>query len=423
MRCITGRDHREFILRRIKAGSRVLEWGSGGSTLWLAEHLPDGAKLTSIEHHEGWYQTVVRKIGNRKNVRMICCPPEAEIGENATIAEEDPTHLSKYIHAVDGEQFDVIIVDGVARNSCMIHAKQLLSTDGGTIFIHDAQRHWYDDAKSHFIEHGTIGSCEDYAGPMLWFGGIDTQRNTMSEASAPLIISYFTLDTPYEEEVKRLRASCEKLGIDHVIEGRASAGSWERNCAMKARFVKECSDRFTRPVLWVDADATLASAPNLLGGAEMDFAVSKARGWQFNSATAYFNRTENGQRVLDAWVEECERAPDVWDQIHLDTAWERVAARHPLRTMWLPPSYAKIFDLDLASKYGDLEPVIEQFQASRRFKQEVSVKHEPVEMRDPDEELIQARLAGRPRRCWYDERYVLQCSDPEIASWASAPVQ
>jgi len=421
MRCITGRDHRECILRHIQPGGRVLEWGSGGSTLWLSEFLPERAELTSIEHHEGWHKTVSEKIGQRDRVRLLCRPASGELGANATIAEEDPTHLQEYIHAVDGELFDVIIVDGVARGSCMAHARKLLAP-GGVIFLHDAQRHWYDEAKNLFVEHGTVGSCADYPGPMLWYGGLEPARSRCSAASAPLVISYYTVDTPYEQEVENLRRSCQQLGVQHYIEGLPSRGTWERNCAMKAEFVQSCSDRFTRPVLWVDADAVLRSVPVLLGGAEEDFAVSKANGWQFNSATVYFNRTENAQRVLRAWVEECTREPRVWDQIHLDTAWERVAARHALRTMWLPPSYAKIFDLESEIKYGKFEPVIEQFQASRRFKHEVSGSQGALVMGQPDEALKSAQLAGRARSCWYDERYVLVDKDPAIAPWGLSPV-
>ena len=68
-----------------------------------------------------------------------------------------------------------------------------------------------------------------------------------------------------------------------------------------------------------------------LTDAEPDFAVQRAAGWQFNSATCYFNRTILAQRLLETWLELCEARPEIWDQIHLDTAWEIVTARHPLR--------------------------------------------------------------------------------------------
>ncbi|MEL6311891.1 MAG: hypothetical protein AAFQ17_05925, partial [Pseudomonadota bacterium] len=127
----------------------------------------------------------------------------------------------------------------------------------------------------------------------------------------------------------------------------------------------------------------------------------------------YFNRTPLARMVLDRWAELCESRPEIWDQIHLDAAWEMVSARHPLRTCWLPASYTKIFDLEAA--HGD-EPVIEHFQASRRFKEAVSpgVRR----MLDPSDELKAARRACRPRRCWYNEGYGLADADPSPDRWS-----
>lgn len=416
MRCIIGREHRECIERRLFPGCRVLEWGSGGSTLWLADRLPEGAHLTSVEHHGEWYASVRQKIGSRDNVTMIHAEPQGDIGVNATADEEDPTALTRYLDAPGGQKYDVIIVDGVARGTCMERARDLLNP-GGVVFLHDAQRDWYDKAKGLFIEHGTIGSCEDYPSPLLWWGGLEPERARGSAAAAPVVISFYTLGTPYEEEVEGLKKSCWKLGLDHVIQGVEPKGSWERNCAMKARYILEESRRLDRPVLWVDADAVVRQPPVLLAGGEMDFAVQKAMGWQFNSATVFFNRTPIAQKMLERWTQMCEERPEIWDQIHLDAAWESVVARHPLRTCWLPQTYAKIYDMDAESRLGGLTPVIEQFQASRRFKDEVS---ETVRtMRDPGEDLQSARKACRPRRCWYDERFVVRAEDPGVPGWAA----
>lgn len=416
MRCIIGREHRECIERRLFAGCRVLEWGSGGSTVWLADRLPDGAHLTSVEHHAEWFGKVGERLGDRENVTRILAEPAGDLGRNATPDEEDPTHLEAYLDAPGGQGFDVILVDGVARSACMERAKELLNP-GGVVFLHDAQRDWYDAGKAHFVEHGTIGSCGDYPSPMLWWGGVEAETPRGSEAGVPIVVSFYTVGTPYEEEVKGLQGSLARLGLEHAVTGLEPAGSWEANCAMKARFIRDQADLFDRPVLWVDADAVVRQPPLLVSGGEMDFAVQKARGWQFNSATAYFNRTPLARKLLDRWVELCEARPEIWDQIHLDAAWESVAAREPLRTCWLPQTYAKIFDMDAEDRLSGAEPVIEQYQASRRFKETVSAGTRV--MREPGEDLMAARRACRPRRCWYDERYVLAETDPALPGWAA----
>jgi hypothetical protein len=236
MRTITGQVHREQILKAFFPGARILEWGSGGSTLWFADRLPEGATLTSIDHDTTWHDRVKAKIGSRENVRLLVFPPSKPIGQNATLEEENPVPVQEYIHAMDGESFDVILVDGVARSSCMETAVGLLRA-GGRIFLHDAQRPWYDAGKSLFNAHGTIGSCPEYPGPTLWWGGLEPERPRFSIGALPIVISFFTLDTPYEEEVKKLRISLERLGVEADIQGVPSRGSWERNCAYKARYI------------------------------------------------------------------------------------------------------------------------------------------------------------------------------------------
>jgi SAM-dependent methyltransferase len=422
MRILLARDHREHIERRLFPGCRVLEWGSGGSTLWLADRLPPGASLTSVEHHPEWHARVAARIGSREGVRLILAEPDGPVGANATIAEEDPAPLGRYLHAADGQAYDVILVDGVARVACMDHARSLLAP-GGVVYLHDAHRPWYDAGKALYLDHGTIGPGEDYPGPMLWWGALEAERPRSSAAAAPIVISFYTRGTPYEDEARTLRASCETLGLEHHICGVRPRGSWERNCAHKPRFIRETADALDRPVLWADADAVLRAAPVLLGGGEADFAVHKAHGWQFASGTVYFNRTRAARALLDRWVELCEANPGTWDQVHLDTAWEQIAARHPLRTCWLPQTYTKIFDLAPDARLRGQPPVIEHFQASRRLKSAVSEAGStlpPRPMRWPEEDLRRARAACRVRECWYDERFVLKAEDPAPALWAEA---
>lgn len=431
MRVIIGQAQRELILKHLRPGSRVLEWGSGGSTLWLADRLPEGASLTSVEHDAAWHQRVRWYLNtgggrDRSNVRLLTIPPTGPVGTNATIEEEREESLTDYIRAVpDDERFDVIIVDGYARNACLRRAVRLLAPGPeSTVFLHDAHRDWYDPGKQVFTARGTIGSCPDYPGPLLWWGGHGAEDPRSSKGACPLVISYYTLGTPYEQEVEGLKQSVRELELDHDIRGVDSLGSWERNCARKARFVLDMARQHDRPVLWVDADAVIRRPPLLLAGAEPDFAVYRAHGWQLASGTVYFNRTEPAQALLAAWVRHCEAEPGVWDQIHLDTAWEEVTATRPLRTMWLPQTYTKIFDAapdsdgPVGATHANHEPVIEHFQASRRLKRQVSTIETVRVMASPSDELVAARRACRPRRAWYDERFVVRTAPPPPEAWA-----
>lgn len=422
MRILIGQAHRERILKYITPGCRVLEWGSGGSTLWFSDRLPNGATLTSIDHDVRWHETTCRNIGQRHNVQLLLCPPDGPLGRNATIDEEDPTYLHEYIHAVDDSKFDVILVDGVARVACMEQAKKLLSRNG-VIFLHDAHRPWYDSGKALFHDHATVGSCPEYPGPMLWWGGLEPEKPRFSIGALPIVINCYTIGTPYEKEAQALRTSLEKLGMENEIVGVPSLGNWERNCAFKAKFIQDTYLRLDRPVLWIDADAIVHEFPKLLAGAEADFAIGKVSGWQFASGTVYFNRTPLGQLLLETWVKYCQQKPEIWDQIHLDRAWEEVTATHSLYTQWLPQSYVKIFDMPWESRLlsagtDNCNIVIEQFQASRRLKTKVGSKHGATQMRTPSNALIDARTACRPRIDWYDERFVLREKQPDPDPWA-----
>lgn len=87
----------------------------------------------------------------------------------------------------------------------------------------------------------------------------------------PVVISFFTVGTPYEEEVQRLRASCERFGLDYLIAAKEPRNSWVQNCAMKGPFVLEQLERAQRPVLWIDADGEVVAPLDYFVDAGFDF--------------------------------------------------------------------------------------------------------------------------------------------------------
>jgi len=144
MKLLMAKNQRDYILSHVK--SSMLEWGSGGSTLYFLENLQN-KKLTSIEHNEEWYKKIKNVIPKNTNHDYILIKGE-HVGQNATPYEENPSGLSSYINFNSNEKFDTILVDGVARSSCLMMA--YIKYPNATIFLHDANRNWYDHAISLF---------------------------------------------------------------------------------------------------------------------------------------------------------------------------------------------------------------------------------------------------------------------------------
>jgi hypothetical protein len=142
----------------------------------------------------------------------------------------------------------------------------------------------------------------------------------------PLVVSFYTLDTPYEEEAKGLLASCERFAIEHLIEGVSSKGSWEMNCAFKPLFLLQKLEELKRPLLWVDADAIFCRPIEQLPLFSLDVGVrlyecSDDHPSRVVSSLVFINATEGGRKVLRLWAQKCllmlqnkSREEEVWDQ-------------------------------------------------------------------------------------------------------------
>jgi hypothetical protein len=191
----------------------------------------------------------------------------------------------------------------------------------------------------------------------------------------PLVISFYTKDTPYQLDAHHLTASCQKFGIEHHIEGINSYGSWELNCAFKPFFIAEKLMAFKRPVLWVDVDAVFVQKPKSLKVFEKDFAVYSQADLSYDhpskvrSGTVFINHTERGFHFLKTWAQECQtllvdptRTEEFWDQIAL----RNVYLSQKKNLGRLPLSYIKILGHPVDVKCPN--PVIIHCQASRHAK-------------------------------------------------------
>lgn len=157
---LMGLEHRKTVLRALPPGGRMLEWGSGDSTIWFRANMRDDQELVSYEND----RLYAAKTGS------TYIPFKS--GKNATKAEEDllpgwGSYVSRPGDDTD-QKFDVILVDGVVRNECLKEAACGLLKEGGTVFLHDAERDWYEEGKAAYSDAKVHPSQKDYPGPTLW---------------------------------------------------------------------------------------------------------------------------------------------------------------------------------------------------------------------------------------------------------------
>ena len=146
MKCLMPLNQREAIAREIRGRSYV-EWGVGGTTLWLASEATPRIAI-SIEHDEQWQCNVDPLLPESWSSCCVACV----VGANATPGEEESQDAACYVNAGASLVADVYLIDGVVRAKCL---QALIATGRPmTVFIHDTQRDWYDGAIAEAVAAG-----------------------------------------------------------------------------------------------------------------------------------------------------------------------------------------------------------------------------------------------------------------------------
>ncbi len=161
-------DAIDFLRLYLKPYMQVFEYGSGGSTLfWLHE----GADCISIEHDPQWFSVIRQYIVGRQSVDYRLVPPEPlefkEPSINRNVA--DPySYLSsdanasgytfrRYVTQIDefsDDYFDIVMIDGRARPSCIMHSVRKVKP-GGLIILDNADRSYYTERTHPFLRNFT----------------------------------------------------------------------------------------------------------------------------------------------------------------------------------------------------------------------------------------------------------------------------
>ena len=180
-----------------------------------------------------------------------------------------------------------------------------------------------------------------------------------------IIVCYYT--ALYQFEAERLEKSLLNFlpDVSSIIEERQESGNWEMNTHYKAVFIKE---KLTQPIIWTDADSQIKRYPALFDVIECDVAFHWFKDEELISGTMYWNNTPKAHELLDSWIRLNKMFPQNWDQVNLQNALNGI---QDINVYKLPPEYNFITDLS-REHYGNLNPVFEHFQASRKYKKRLN---------------------------------------------------
>ncbi|RPA68426.1 class I SAM-dependent methyltransferase [Cyclobacteriaceae bacterium YHN15] len=146
-----------FLSKIIDSEMRVLEYGSGGSTLFFSNRVKE---LISIEHDENWNSLVEKEIVSRgsKNVRLFHLP----ITTNDTKENHKHDYVS-FVKSFEDQSFDLILIDGRERVKCLESSIPKLKK-GGIIVFDNADRRKYKKALEDHLGHF---KCLKFYGPSI----------------------------------------------------------------------------------------------------------------------------------------------------------------------------------------------------------------------------------------------------------------
>jgi hypothetical protein len=136
-------DAAETWLRARRRPIRVFEFGAGASTLWLARRADE---VHTVEHHAGFAARIRTEFARHPNISLHHVAATASA--RPAVPSGKPGHqdldFAEYVATIDrvGGTFDVIVIDGRAREACLRAAIPHLAADGLVIYDNSRRRRY-----------------------------------------------------------------------------------------------------------------------------------------------------------------------------------------------------------------------------------------------------------------------------------------
>lgn len=132
----------------IDKDSKVFEYGTGGSTIWLAKRV---GELIAVEHNKDWFRILKEgfgeELGGVPDNTMLMLRSGSPVLNGAWVRSETTGELIglDYVDSIlkyPDDCFNLVIVDGRARMSCLFNALSKVKRNG-FICLDDSRRQYY----------------------------------------------------------------------------------------------------------------------------------------------------------------------------------------------------------------------------------------------------------------------------------------
>jgi len=192
------------------------------------------------------------------------------------------------------------------------------------------------------------------------------------------VISFYTEGTGYADEIKNLELSLKSFDIPYKIYKCQPLGSWRRNLNYKSKCIlRAMKDYPQTDIVFIDADGIVRQYPKLFdeltASGAYDIAASFHRFQKRSgdtdellSGTLWIQNCQSAKEIIEKWHEIGMEQSKIRHQKCLKLAIDELGKRDKLFRM--PYEYTYVFDYQYHEKR---DPVIEHFQASRRFRHAV----------------------------------------------------
>ncbi|CPR15716.1 conserved protein of unknown function [Candidatus Filomicrobium marinum] len=192
---------------------------------------------------------------------------------------------------------------------------------------------------------------------------LPTEVTSLHGGQRYVVCAFYT--PSYLENVLRLKASLERLGLNYHLKCVEYKGSWEATTRLKPSFVVDCLNKFPdHDVLYLDADAVVNEKPVFFDTVTTDVALlfaptKRARKPLLSLAagTLYIRNTLGGRKFAEHWRNQESRSGLL--TLDEDMIYMAFPNFEGITFTALPRAYSKIFDSE------GPDAVIEHFQASR----------------------------------------------------------